>query len=699
MRIFERAPPAGLAGFERDPPTHLPLVSEAPRLLAMALDFLPLPHSVVEFGCGKKASLLAQLWVRHGLPVHALKRGMILERDMSPEALETREAADRPHALMVGNPLFHRADLADEPLRRLLADASFVARPGEAVIEAGPFRLHHVERVQFAEARSHIYLVVTFWDPDRKAAVELVGDPTLCRERLFPVGEMRELLAAPEGWLFSAPLFGRFRLDPGHLTAAQREALADRLGGGDLASGLARLDPAKHARIVRAVTGAAEGSIGDPETWSYANNIRPAGDRRHDDAQAQDTGLGDPLREEVEALIRERTSDPERARRRCDALEQRTAGFGLPRRMMRDARWSGEKLDPLARLAAVVSAHLSLREVARRIEDGEDPVGDLSDAGQRRRLRGFGVRLRQRIESLALASTDEEGAIRAAALTPGFHRAAVETVRQMNRAGLTVWVDRVGNLHGLTLGEDQLPSGRGDERSIAAFARRALCLASHIDTAPGFDDRDERLGVMSGIEVASIPHDLHRYFGVRWDRSATGGTLMVTAFVDGEGAFSEREVATAGRQAVAGQVPVERVHRLTNAAGEVFAERLVETLRSLAAVDAGGEIEIANAFPVGVADPGEWFEACPAPTCFFSPHLYERHLDPGGGCQSGEPRLAERLLRGTLLQIAVARAFLAEPDPCAVDLPRLVQATLPPDWEGPFDHSIPIAPDRGRPAD
>ncbi|MCH7228267.1 hypothetical protein [Haloferula sp. A504] len=616
--------------FERDELSGLPLIGEAPAVLELTLNFLPLPHSVVEFGCGKKASLILDLLARHGVPVHGLQRGLILEGDLSPDALEEQDHHARPRSLHVANPLYRRASLDDEPLRRMMEDEGFGIDDEQSIIRAGDFELHHVETVGFAIARSHVYSIVTFWDPDEDQTADLVIDPTLDRERMFPVAETRDYLHGPEALVFSAPMLGRFRLDPEHLTDRQgREVDAWISGPGPVDQRLRGLDVARHAELVRKLTGAPAGSIGDPETWSYANNIRPSGDRNHDDLQTEDTGVGEGLRALMRRLRNERpaASGPELEESRR-GLHDRAIEMEVRRRMTRDAVWSGKKLEPLARLAAVVSSHLSLKDLANSIREGRELPLDPANPDHLKRMRGAAVRLRQRIERLALASTDEAGTINASALTLPFMRAAAETIAQMNRAGMTVFIDRVGNLHGLHFpaGPQEPPGKR--QRPPGEFCVDAICHASHIDTVSDAGKHDGRLGVVAGIEIAQTVHDLKSYFEVAFPRHPGRGNLMVTAFIGEEMTYSGEGVVMPGSSAVAGHAPVESVHRMTNAAGERFIDGLLEMLRYLEERRRNGDIHFENRFPAD-GDSGEWIDACPRPGEFFTPHTYERHIEQG----------------------------------------------------------------------
>lgn len=627
-RIFEAEGHGPSLPFPCDPASGFPLVEAEPVLIELALNFLALPHSVVEYGCGKKASLILWLLTLHGVPVHALKRGLVMEGDMSPEALANDNPARRNDPLLVNNPLYQRADLRQKSLQAMLSDAGIELDPTARTITAKPFRLQHAETVQFVQARSHIFPVVTFWDPQAEKTVDRVLDPTLSREQLFPVPEIRDYLQSASALIFTAPMCARFRLDPAPLTHPQKREIS-RIGRSDAAlDALPGLDEDEHARLIRDLTGAAEGSRGDPLTWSYGNNFRPSSDQAHDEVQARDTGLGDSLRTDMAALRRAREEGAEVAEKR-QALEKRTAELKLKRRMKRDAHWSGLQLEPLVHLAAVVAAHLSLRDLATCIENGDEWPSDPTRDGDLERMRGLGLRLRGRLEDLALASANDDGEISACALTPEFNKAAAETIAQMNSAGLTVWIDRVGNLHGLHLSEDESRALAAGELDLRSLTREALCYASHIDTVHDAGKLDGRLGVMAGLEVTRIMHDLRRYFEIDLKTPPTAGHLMVSTFIDEEMTFSGEGVAMPGSSAVSGLSTVEEIHQMTNARGERFRDQLLKTLRFLTKQRREGKIDFQQASESD--DDRTLLEIRPDPRLFATRHTYERHIEQGQG--------------------------------------------------------------------
>jgi len=609
--------------FEADASSGLPLLSESGDVLRLVLTYLALPYSVVEYGCGKKTSLILDLLHRHGLPAHALSRGMVLERDLSEGALDQNDSGQRPHALTARNPLYERADLEDDVLLAMLAEGGVEAEPNEGVLHAGDYRLRHAPAVQFARARSHVFPAVAFWDEANQRAATRAIDPTLRPERLVRVEEMRALLGGDEAFLLEAALLGHFHIAPEYLTQKQDDAITVRLPD---ERSLDELSWDEQAALLRDLLDAPEGSVGDPRTWTYANNM-PVDHPEHQREQLAKTGRGDRLREPVRRLILARQRhDEEALEAALDELNERTRQLALGRVLAEDARWSEAKLRPLAELANILSHHWSVAALASRATHEQDPVGDLDDASARNELRGIGVRLRGRIEALAWISADADSRIDARALNDRFVEAACETIRQMNRAGLAVFLDQVGNIHGLALNRDERAALRSGETTIDAFAREALCHGSHIDTVADAGKFDGRLGVLSGIEIARILHDLHRFHGVA-PAPGNDRRILVSAFMGEEMTFTGHNVALPGSAAVVGNARPETVHDMRDAAGERLGDRLVEMLRALHHRSLRGELQLEQSFEAKTAD--ALVAECPDPRLFFTPRMAERHIEQG----------------------------------------------------------------------
>lgn len=606
----------------RDASTGLPLLSEGDLILEYLMAYLPLPYSVAEHGCGKKASLIIDRLLELELPPYALWRGLILERDMSPAALAERDAARRPHALVSDNPLCELSDLRSPDLHMLLRESCPGIRIEGDRIHAGDFVLHHEPRVQYVIARSHVYPIVWFWDASAGAPAPRVIDPTLARRALFPVADIRGLLRAPEALIFSAPLLGHLRLDPELLTEAQRAEVLAQLGDDRR---LVTLSVAEHAALVRSLNGAERGSLGDPEAWTYSNNML-SGDPGYDGARRRRTGRGERQRKLLHKLVAARSafrSDVHELRRK---LLKVSDDADLPRMCRADARWSEEQLEPLADLAMAMAYHKTLGQVAERIGVGADLLDALSEPALLEEMRGMAGRMRRRIDLLARASEDDDGEIDARALGSGFTRATLETIRQMTLAGLSVHVDRVGNLHGVDLDAEDRAALEDGTRSLREVMGDALVFGSHIDSVKDAGRFDGRLGVTAGIEVAHALRDLERFFGLG-SRRPGAPRLAVSAFIGEEMTFTGRSVSMPGSAAVSGRASTEDVHAMTNGDGERFGDRLVEMLKVLRREQLRGAITLRTRFDGDAAE--ELLAACAEPTDFYSRHSYERHIEQG----------------------------------------------------------------------
>ena len=624
MRDVEEARETLPGTIRMDRATGFPLTTEKEAVLELIRAYLELPYSVAEHGCGKKTSLTLDQLVRMGVPIWAMRRGMILERDMSPETLAIDDPEQRPHRLLVSNPLCALGDLSEPTLRAMLDEANADVHLRQRAIVAGPFRLHYEPTVQFVIARSHIFPILTFWDDEQGCAVDLVVDPTLNRKQLFPVTEMRTLCNAPEGLLFEAPIGGRFRLEPRWLTKAQTEAVGR--------TSLAELSYEAHAELVRELTGAAPGSIGDPETWSYANNVTGrhllGKLEPHDRDQLDETGATDEARKLVTDLVAARVqTDAAAIEQHRAALVQLTEAPDVTARIRRDAIWSERRLEPLARVAITMVYHRALCRLGETIDDHGNLLEFLASPHAHRRLRGLGVRQRRRIDRLAVASEDEAGRIDARALNDPYIQCALETIRQMNAAELLVCVDRVGNIHGLRLADPTRRNLRDGRISVRESLRSAVALGSHIDTVSDAGRFDGRLGVTAGLEVAHVIRDLERYRGVRMVRRDAPVALLVTAYVGEEMTFTGQGVSMPGSAAVAGRASVQQVHDMRNGEGERFGDRLSVMLGALATAQAEGTIDVMNELSGCTGD--ALIEACSDPAEFYTRHSLERHIEQG----------------------------------------------------------------------
>lgn len=193
---------------EFDASSRLPLLSEKDRIRELILNYLPLPYSIAEYGCGKKSSLIIKKLIDLGIPSYAIQRGMIMEKDMSDAALAEDDFQRRPHALVVYNSLYHIFDPDNAViLNRLQKQGIEIRRSDgddELILVAGEYALSHAKTLQFVQARSHIFVIVYFFDHRYNRVRPYVIDPTIEREDLFGVSQMRKYLHAPEGLIYLA---------------------------------------------------------------------------------------------------------------------------------------------------------------------------------------------------------------------------------------------------------------------------------------------------------------------------------------------------------------------------------------------------------------------------------------------------------------------------------------------------------------
>ncbi|GAB3026998.1 zinc-binding metallopeptidase family protein [Bowmanella dokdonensis] len=628
MLVFGNQPETLPVSVQQDATTGLPLLSERDSIMQVILAYLALPYSVVAYGCGKKTSLIIDQLIGMGIPPYAISRGLVLEYDMSPNALEQQDYRQRPHSLVVKNPLHQLGQTRDPVLRDMLRQN---CRDAEVLednsVKLGRFILRTEAEVQLGITRSHVFARLTFWDEQQARVVEQVIDPGLNASEGFAVEKIRDYLHAPQGLIFEAPLLANFHLDARYLTGTQQQAVESLLGDQPLAD----LSLEQHARLVQGLTGAEPGSLGDPLTWTYANNL-PAkeeysqADKDHFQQQKYYTGRGDGLFSARRQL--------------CNAREQRSGDAPIILAQLRDiiensdarriakkdARWSLRQLVPLADAATVFVYYHSLKKMAGCLRQKGNLLDFLHDPQSLQDMRGIGARLRRRIDWLGRVSREEDGRIDARALTPGFTRATIETIRQINVAGLEAFIDKVGNVHGLLLSESQRKALSRGEVRLADLTANGICHGSHIDTVNDAGKFDGRLGVLSGLETLHVLEDLRRYFDLPWE--ADGGVCAyMSAFIGEEMTFTGEGVSMPGSAAVAGRGDPQAIHRMRNQEGQRWGECLQRMLQSLKAAQSAGDIRLFNR--LDKAEDDGLVQACSDPQDFYSRHSYERHIEQG----------------------------------------------------------------------
>ncbi|WP_414829808.1 hypothetical protein [Alteromonas sp. H39] len=614
---------------ELDPTSGFPLLEEKDAILQYILAYLALPYSITDYGCGKKASLIIHQLLQLAIPPYAISRSLLLEPDLSVDALNNTDWQTRQHAMSVHNPLGESIDLSNPVLKQVMKEECPDVRFSDDAWTVNHYQLTAERRNSFTQTRSHVMCVISFWDQKRRQVRQLVLDPSLKKDGLFEVSLSRELVNCPEALLFSAPLLGYFRIDEAALTSKQTKAIASL---GYESAELASHSLKEHHSLVRQLVRAPVDSIGDPDTWTFANTARLVEDNSpSDDAyfsrQRQATGEGECLREKVQALITAREHRRSDASACREALVRCADELNIRVHIARDAEWAAKKLQPLADLATQVVYFQSLETLAKKLASGNRTSESLHSTKGLQALRGLGVRLRRRIDQLAQASKAQDERIDARALNEHFHQATIATIKQMNKAGLTVFIDKVGNVHGLLLSERDREALSGGQQHIPDFTRESISHGSHIDTVNNAGKFDGRLGVLSGIEVAHTLYDLKRFYDRGEGYTETPRRVLVTAYIGEEMTFTGNSVSMPGSAAIASQSSVEDIHGMKNSQGQVFKQQLVKMLEALASAQNEQQIFLYNHLESN--EPDALIDACSEPADFYTRHTYERHIEQG----------------------------------------------------------------------
>ena len=606
---------------ELDRISGLPLLGEQQKILELVSNYQPLPYSISEYGCGMKCDITVRKLVELGIPMYAISRGMIMEKDMSEEALSTEDYEDRPHSLTLENRMFHRIHFDDYIQMTLLKEAGILVDPPTKRIRTGTFDISHRKTIQFINARSHIFTFVQFWDPHNNSNLQLIIDLTTDRNEFFTVPQLRRYLHASESIVLEAPLLGRFVIRPDYLTPLQFKTYAKHIQKYSTDD-----NQADHI-LIRTLNKAAKGTVGDPDTWTYANNL-PSDDISIYHIQLSRTGQGDATRTIMNELIEARAANQDE--KVVEILQQLAAievSTGLASIIHEDAKRAEKALEPLKDLVDVVSTSISLHELSERLLENEDLCDSVSNVRGLNLLFGFSFRLRERIQRLARISKNDDGQIDACALNPHFNEAVIDCVQQMNRAGLKVFIDHVGNIHGLLIDEETYEACKTDTSYLKEITRNSICICSHIDTVKDGGKYDGRLGVLSGIEVAGILHDLQRFYNIETTYPNTQRCCMVSAFIGEEMTFTGNYVSMPGSAAVTGLASVEDIYGMKNNNDQLFHDGLHHMLTLLGTAKAEGRIVVAN--PLVLEGNKKTIDLSFEPTLFFSPHTYERHIEQG----------------------------------------------------------------------
>lgn len=606
-----------------DASSRLPLLSEDQKILNLIINYLPLPYSATEYGCGKKCSMIINQLHSLGIPSYAIKRGMIMEKDLSPETLAENDYTKRKHALTIENSFYHRADLTNPVLVQLFEESGIKADWKKETIHAGQFVLSNQKTLQFVQARSHIFTILTFWDEKNQCVKERVIDPTIDSDELLLVPQLRKYLQASESLIFTAPLLGEFDPEERYLTEEQSKVYYELLEGREYHE-LIREE--KH-ELIRRLNSSEKQSIGDPACWTYANNMAVT-DQRHHEYQLLNSGQGNSFKSLSRQLAQSReTLNEERVVQLIEEMTKLELRLNLKEVLASDAKWSEEKLSMLTKAVNIISDHIALEELHDRLEKNiplHHAISQHRGIGMNR-LFGISFRLRKRLEELAFVSKNEKGQIDARALSPLYHEALSVCIRQMEDAGLKVFIDQVGNAHGLFLDDATLDKIKQDPSLLCNYTRHALCFGSHIDTVSDGGKYDGRLGVMSGIETANVLHDLQRFYQHNFCYPQTRNTIIVSVFTGEEMNFTGSSVSMPGSAAVSGNAMPEQIYSMHNQYGESYGDQLKHTLSFLFQKQQKKEIQLVNTFNSEKTQ----LDNCYDPQLFYSSHLLERHIEQG----------------------------------------------------------------------
>jgi hypothetical protein len=578
----------------------LPLLSEENKIFDLTRAYLHLPYSVAEYGCGKRADIITKQLIDLGINASAIRYGMIIEPDMSAAALAEKNHFKRAQALIARNPLAALMDFEDKVLIKKVkgigAGLNFKKRSiCLPPYYRGDYELHTDELIGFNLARSHVFIILRFFDRLRNRISHRVLDPMLDEKGMFNPSEIRARLHCTQGVLFSSEIGGYFRLMENYLTPQQREKLNTLLANRILKE----LDADERCQVIRQfLNNAPQGSIGDPATWTYDNNL-------------QDKDV---------VYYKELTAAERRRRAKRRGPKAKYLKQAEVKKFVSDmAAWSEEKLLPLSALVNCLRVHKSeifLHDMLLREKNCRSALADEISLNE---LRGFGVRLRERIDRMAEVSKNTNGEIDARIFTPRFEAAAIELIRQMNEAGLLVFTDQAGNIHGILADNETQQALLNQKTDIRDVVCKALGFHSHIDTVYDAGKYDGRLGVLSGVEIAAILYELS-LLNRLYDAKLKKCPLLVSAYVNEEMTYTGCGISMPGSSVVAGTADIKDVYRMKNLAGRTFGAGLTKLLKKLVKMQKAGIIKFAHKLS---ASP----ENLPRPQQFLARQAIERHCE------------------------------------------------------------------------
>ena len=163
-------------------------------------------------------------------------------------------------------------------------------------------------------------------------------------------------------------------------------------------------------------------------------------------------------------------------------------------------------------------------------------------------LRPSQSRLMARVETLGALGATPEGGVRRLALTDEDKAGRDQVVAWMRAAGLTIHVDRIGNVLGVRAGREDLPP---------------VMTGSHIDTVYNGGNLDGNFGVLAGLEVIETLNDANQ---------ETLRPLAVAFFTNEEGARFQPDMM--GSLVYAGGMDVDEALTAEDDSGLVLGREL-----------------------------------------------------------------------------------------------------------------------------
>ncbi len=157
-------------------------------------------------------------------------------------------------------------------------------------------------------------------------------------------------------------------------------------------------------------------------------------------------------------------------------------------------------------------------------------------------------RLEESMEALGRVGATAKGGLNRVALTDDDRRGRDLLVEWMRQAGLTVTVDRMGNIFGHRAGSDSLPP---------------VMMGSHADSVPTGGKYDGQLGVLCALEAIRTLND---------SNAATRHPVAMAIFTNEEGA--RFQPAMIGSGVMSGKIPLEDAYNARDRDGVRLGDEL-----------------------------------------------------------------------------------------------------------------------------